>query len=78
MNTYRCVRALLELGTEVERECVGGQTALILTSEHGSTECVRALLDAGANRSHITAVSFFITLTEKQGIDSICPCGDHD
>lgn len=53
------MRALLEHGTEVERECVGGQTALILATEHGSAECVRALLDAGANRSHITAVSFF-------------------
>lgn len=58
MHACRCVRALLEHGTEVERECVRGRTALILAIEHGNAECVRALLDAGANRSHITAVSF--------------------
>lgn len=57
MFVCRCVQALLGRGAEVERECVGGQTALILASEHGSVECVRVLLAAGANRSHVTAVS---------------------
>lgn len=70
MHTYRCVRALLEHGVDVERERVGGQTALILAAEHGRAECVRALLDAGANRSHITAVSF-LSHSQRNGVSMV-------
>lgn len=64
---------------EVEHECVGGQTALILATEHGSAECVRALLDAGANRSHITGVSFLLLVFFCSSSSvSICSCGDHN
>lgn len=79
MHSCRCVRALLEHGTDVERECEGGQTALILATEHGNAECVRALLDAGANRSHITAVSFFLSHSQTNSVLMYhCYCGDYN
>ncbi|KPP66245.1 cortactin-binding protein 2-like, partial [Scleropages formosus] len=53
----RCVEELAP-HADVNRAAAGGQTALFLASESGSPECVRALLEAGADRTLVTAVGF--------------------
>ncbi len=53
----RCVRALVKCGVDLERECSQGRTPLYLACEQGHVECVKVLLDAGADCSHVTSVS---------------------
>ncbi|KAL4659480.1 cortactin-binding protein 2-like [Arapaima gigas] len=53
----RCVEELAPRA-DVNRAAAGGQTALFLASESGSAECVRALLEAGADRTLVTADSW--------------------
>lgn len=54
----RCVRALVKCGADLERECSQGRTPLYLACEQGHVESVKVLLDAGADCSHVTTVSF--------------------
>lgn len=54
----RCVKALVKCGADLEKECSQGRTPLYLACEQGHLECVKVLLDAGADRSHVTTVSF--------------------
>jgi len=58
----RCVKALVKCEADLEKECLQGRTPLYLACEQGHVECVKVLLDAGADRSHVTTVSFqFLT-----------------
>ncbi len=50
----------MKCGVDLERECSQGRTPLYLACEQGRVECVKVLLDAGADCSHVTSVSFQI------------------
>lgn len=52
------MKALVKCGADLEKECSQGRTPLYLACEQGHLECVKVLLDAGADRSHVTTVSF--------------------
>ena len=49
------VEELLAAGASLDLQSNGGNTALILAAKFGHTECVRALLAAGADQTLINA-----------------------
>lgn len=65
----RCVEVLARYTTDVDHAGVAGETPLYLASVNGSVECVRILLDAGADHTHTTNVS---TVTFHCAIKSPC------
>ena len=45
------VRVLLSRGADINAPNENGQTALMVAAQHGEVECLRLLLEAGANRT---------------------------
>lgn len=53
----RCIELLTAYDANIHHAAAGGQTPLYLACKNGSKECIKLLLEAGADRSMKTGVS---------------------
>lgn len=58
MSSPRCAELLIMYHANVNHAAERGETPLYLACENGNDQCVKLLLEAGANRSARTCVSF--------------------
>ena len=67
-----CVRALLEVGADINYMPPNGPTALMMACQNGHEQCTRALLEAGADRDIVSSGWSALKLAESAGHTAIC------
>lgn len=71
----RCIELLTAYDANINHAAAGGQTPLYLACKNGNKECIKLLLEAGADRSIKTRVSthlgeFVIHIVSENSIGS--------